>query len=419
MKRIAAFAGALAMALSAAATTAQAEPLPLARGVGVHEWLNWSPVNADKTYAWPPYRSEEAWLSGSRPLSDWPEGSPFDRIKGMGFDFVRLSVDPGPLVASEGARRAEALQILSDAVARITGAGLRVVFDLHGVSQLPETSMELIYGGADSEGVRRYRLMVRDVAAMLAAVGTDKVAIEPFNEPAYYPCDASGTDDWQRIMADTVRDIRAVSESLTIVATGACGGSVVGLVDLDPGFDDPNIRYSFHMYEPHSFTHQRAEREGGFASGLPWPPSSGTPEVALATIEAQLEAAGLSEGERRTNLAEARERIADYFAEDWNEARLEARFGEALDWARTHSIPPERLFMGEFGAIRMTADGRMGAFDPDRLRYIETVRRLAERSRIPWSIWEFSNPHGMSVIEPTGPARPDRGMLRALGLQAG
>ncbi|TJV02251.1 MAG: glycoside hydrolase family 5 protein, partial [Mesorhizobium sp.] len=87
----------------------------------------------------------------------------------------------------------------------------------------------------------------------------------------YYPCDPSGSDDWQRIMADTVRDIRAVSSELTIIATGACGGSIAGLVNLAPGFDDPNIYYSFHMYEPHSFTHQRSDGTGAFASGLPWP----------------------------------------------------------------------------------------------------------------------------------------------------
>ena len=406
----------IAWALGLAITTAQAAPLALHRGVGVHEWLNWSPINADGSYVWPPYRSEKEWLAGSRPLSDWPGGEEFARIESMGFDFVRLSVDPGPLVASHGKQRQEALEVLSNAVKRVTSSGLNVVFDLHGVSQVPAYSMALIQDGADTEGVARYREMVKDVAQMLVGVGTDKVALEPYNEPAYYPCNSGGSDDWQRIMADTVRDIRSVSSSLTIIATGACGGSIAGLVNLDPDFDDQNIYYSFHMYEPHSFTHQRSDKPNGFSSGLPWPASSGTPDSVAARLEARMDVAGLSPAEKRSNLAEARGVIDKYFQEYWGQSQLDASFQKVVGWAREHGIPSERLFMGEFGVILMSADGRMGAFDADRLRYISAVRRLAEQFHIPWSVWEFSNPYGMSVILPAGPAIPDGELLRALAL---
>lgn len=407
---------AIACALALAITTAQAAPLPLHRGVGVHEWLNWSPVNADGTYVWPPYRSEEEWLAGSRPLSDWPGGEEFARIEAMGFDFVRLTVDPGPLVASRGAKRQEALAILSSAVKRVTSNGLRVVFDLHGVSQVPAYSMALIQDGADTEGVALYRQMVKDVARMLVEVGTDKVALEPYNEPAYYPCNFLGGDDWQRIMSDTVHDIRSISSDLTIVATGACGGSIKGLVNLVPDFDDENIYYSFHMYEPHGFTHQRSENPNGFLSGIPWPASEATPEAVTATLEARMDAAGLSAAQRRSNLAEAREAISEYFEEDWGRSQLEQSFQTLVDWAEEHGIPAKRLLMGEFGVILMSSDGRRGAFDADRLRYMTAVRQLAEQFGIPWSVWEYSNPHGMSVILPSGPAVPDVKLLDALAL---
>ncbi|MER8647391.1 cellulase family glycosylhydrolase [Mesorhizobium sp. M0586] len=402
---------ALGMAMSA-----EAAPIPLERGVGVHEWLNWSPVEKDGSYKWPPYRSEKEWLAGGRPLTDWPDGDQFDRIRSMGFDFVRLSVDPGPLLASEGAKRQQALDMLAAAVQRVVSSGLKVVFDLHGVSQVPAYSMEMIYGGADSEGVARYRKMVVAVAAMLIKIGADKVALEPYNEPAYYPCDSSGSDDWQRIMAGTVRDIRAFSSELTIVATGACGGSIAGLVNLDPNFDDPNVYYSFHMYDPHSFTHQRADDKNAFSSGLPWPADASTPEVVAETLKAQMDAAGLSQIEEVMNMASARETIARYFEQNWGQSQLEAGFRQAVDWAEAHGIASRRLFVGEFGVILMSADGRMGAFDADRLRYLMAVRREAERFAMPWSAWEFSNPYGMSVIQPKGPAIPDREMLRALGL---
>jgi hypothetical protein len=72
--------------------------------------------------------------------------------------------------------------------------------------------------------------------------------------------------------------------------------------------------------------------------------------------------------------------------------------------------------MGEFGAMLMSPDGRSGAFDADRLRYLAAVRTEAERYNIPWAVWEYSNPYGMSVIVPEGPAVADREMLKALGM---
>ncbi|MDO1582796.1 cellulase family glycosylhydrolase [Rhizobium oryzicola] len=406
------------MLLQVVPSPSSAAPLPLKRGVGLHEWLNWSPLKKDGSYRWPPYRSVGEWLSGGRPLADWPKGDPFQKIRLLGFDFVRLTVDPGPLLDSNGPRRQQALKLLSDAVERLTRAGLKVVFNLHGVSQVPAYDMTILYGGANSQGVFRYRAMVKDVAAMLVKHGADKVAFEPYNEPAYYPCDANGTDDWQRIMAATVADIRSINRALTIVVTGACGGSITGLTNLDPKFDDENVYYSFHMYEPHSFTHQKADWENGFFSGFPWPAKTGTPANVIEGLRAHMLAEGLSPLQQEANITRLKPEIDDYFKEDWSAATMQARIEEAVTWADRHGIAPHRLFMGEFGVMRMSTDGRSGAYDADRLSYLQTLRSIAEKQGIPWSVWEYSNPYGMSVIEPKGPAVPDQRMLEALGLSA-
>jgi hypothetical protein len=407
---------ALALLAALAAAPAAAAPLELHRGVAVHEWLNWSPLEPDGSYRWPPFQTQEEWLSRDRPLSDWAAGDKFELIRSLGFDFIRLTVDPGPLLSTEGEKRQEALALLTADVTAVTQSGLKVVFNIHPVTQVPAYSNELVNGSADAPGVSRYRDMIVDLAKALVPLGTDKVAIEPFNEPSHYPCDMWGDNDWQQIMATTVAAIRAVSTEITVVATGACGGNVDGVTDLDPSFDDPNILYSFHMYEPHLFTHQRSEQEADFASGLPWPASEGSPEAARAMLSAHMDAAGVPPDEQARQLEAVRGYIDEYFAENWGEAQMQARLQQAVDWANAHNIPPSRLFMGEFGAMLMSADGRSGAFDADRLRYLETLRKLAEDHGIPWSVWEFSNPYGMSIIEPSGPALPDRKMLEALGL---
>ena len=406
----------LAITAALAIAPATAAPIELHRGVAVHEWLNWSPLDADGTYRWPPYRSQEEWLSGGRPMSDWPAGDKFELIRSLGFDFIRLTVDPGPLLSTHGDKRQEALALLAADVAAVTKSGLKVVFNIHPVTQVAAYSNDLVNGSAAAPGVAQYQGMIADLARTLVPLGVDKVALEPFNEPAHYPCDASGDDDWQKIMASTVAAIRAVSADLTIVATGGCGGNVDGVTDLDPSFDDPDILYSFHMYEPHLFTHQRSDRQGDFASGLPWPASEGTPAAVRAMLLAHMDAAGIPPDDQARQIGAVGSSIDQYFSENWGEAQMRARLEQAVDWAKTHDIPTSRLFMGEFGAMLMSDDGRSGAFDADRLRYLETLRRTAESFGIPWSVWEFSNPYGMSVIEPKGPALPDLGMLKVLGL---
>ncbi|MHB1102383.1 MAG: glycoside hydrolase family 5 protein [Devosia sp.] len=402
----------LALFTSAAA---MGEALPLKRGIGLHEWLNWAPLGEDGTYRRPPYQDVTGWLTGYRPLADWPPGSEFERIRNFGFDFVRLTVDPGPLLSSEGAERQEALAVLEAAVREVTSAGLKVVFNFHPNSQVPEFSPQQIEGSGDAPSILAYRQMVVEAAQMLAGVGVDKVALEPFNEPAYYPCDDTGTEDWQEVLAAQIHAIRAVSADLTIIATGACGGSITGLTDIDPSsFDDPAILYSFHMYEPHAFTHQR--EEGGWYAGLPWPTDGRSRDEVVEYLRAAMEVAGLDRLAREMALLSMNGALERYFAEGWGEAQLQERFDAALDWAIAYDIPPQRLFMGEFGVIALSANGSAGAFDADRYRYIEAVRTKAEQQGIAWSVWEYSNPYGMSFIVPVGPAVPDTGLVEALGL---
>ncbi len=396
--------------------TTQAAPLALHRGIGVHDLLNWAPLDSSGNYRQPPYNTTQEWLSGYRPLADWPAEDQFTRIKGFGFDFVRLSVDPGPLLVEDKAQRQAALQVLQNSVQHITDAGLNVVFNLHPNTQVEAYAPITIEQVSGSPEIARYTAMVAEVTAMLVPFGADRVAIEPYNEPQYYPCDASGTDDWQAIQTAQVQAIRAVSTEVTIIATGACGGDIDGLINLDAtAFDDPNILYSFHMYEPHSFTHQRLDN--GWASGLPWPASARSRKDAEAALTARMDAAGIGFLEQQGNWLQLAGDIDDYYATGYGEAQMAALFAQAVAWAKTQGIAPERLFMGEFGVIEMTAKGDSGALREDRDRYITAARSLAETYGMAWAFWEYANPYGMTFILPDGPAAvADETLYEPLGL---
>lgn len=386
------------------------------RGVGLHEWLNWSPLEQDGSYRWPPYQTVEEWLTRYRPLSDWPATDPVARIRTLGFDFVRLTVDPGPLLDSSGDRRNEAIAVIREAASKLIDADLAVVVNLHSVSQVPKYGKDVMIAGADSAEIAGYRQMVVDLTQGLLPLGTEMLAIEPFNEPTLYPCEAPQQADWQKVMETQVAAIRAVSQEITIVATGLCAGGVDGLVALKPTFDDPHILYSFHMYEPHVFTHQQPPTEGDYGSGLPWPNSGMTAEQAIAGLRDTMTAAGVPELDQYRQIGAVLPAVQEYFSETWDEARLEARIGEAVAWANRHGIPTSRLFMGEFGVIVQSADRKIGAPEADRSRYIRAARSIAEAHGIPWSVWEYSNPFGMTVIVGEGAAVADRDLLVALGL---
>jgi endoglucanase len=396
-------------------SNAVAAPIELHRGVALHEWLNWAPIDEAGQYRQPPYETMQGWLARNRPIGDWPEGNELERIRGFGFDFVRVTVDPGPLLASSGKDRELALGVLRDAVRQLIDADLKVVFNFHPNNQVETYSPVGIEKRPGSPEILAYSEIVIETTKMLGGFDKGMVAIEPFNEPAYYPCDTTGTEDWQNVLADQIKAIRAVDEDITIIATGACGGGVEGLVDVDATtLDDPNILYSFHMYRPHAFTHQRLE--DGWASGLPWPASAKSRDEVLATLDAAMIAAGVNPVERQINRFRISGDLDAYYAEDQGEAQMEGLFQQALDWAVANGVEKNRLFMGEFGVILRDAEGREGAFDDDRLRYLETARTLAESHGIAWSLWEYSNPHGMSFIVPEGPAVADPSLIEAMGL---
>jgi hypothetical protein len=392
----------------AARSYASAGPIALKRGVSIHEWLNWAPLAPSGDYKWPPYQD----------LKDWGSLRDFEKIKAMGLDFVRLSVDPGPLLAADGDRRAEALARLERDISAVADTGLKVIFDLHPVGQLPAWSLKALEVGPDDPMAIRYRAVVAGAAAMLARVGADRTALELMNEPQFYPCDGSGGREWETVLTGLVRAARSAAPDLTLIVSGACGGNITGLVQLNPArLGDDRLLYSFHFYEPLGFTHQGVA-EAHDVKGAPWPVDEQTIAGAITESERLLDRdESLTPSERRAKLASARQYLGDYAAGGWNEDPLQARFSEARAWAGQHGIQASQLLLGEFG-VMAAKDDRGGALGPDRFRWLDAVRKEAEALGVAWAYWEYSNPYGMSLTTPDKNRRPDPIALKALGLAA-
>jgi endoglucanase len=366
--------------LIASASWAQVQPakqsaVPAARlahirhGINLSEWF--AQVYDPKGYTKAHFES-------------WTTASDIALIKSAGFDHVRLSVNPQPIMDAARSRNgsAEYFGYLDAAVKMILDAGLAIEIDMHPDSDFKERLAK------EDEFVERFADFWSKVAQHYASWDSDRVFFEILNEP-----EMRDAYRWYGVEAKLAAAIRRAAPANTIIATGANWDNDDDLLFLEP-LPDPNVVYVFHFYEPHMFTHQGAtwgEYYWHWLKGLHYPSS---PENA-----AQVAAL----------VPEARERLQVIrFGQDhWDASRIEAEINQAADWARQRGVP---LICNEFGVYRAFADPQ------DRVAWIQDVRTSLERHNIGWAMWDYSGSFGVVTNRETK-AKLDEVTVRALGLK--
>lgn len=376
----------------AAALPAAAEEFRTSRGFSTDIWTEWMPLAdrmAEVDFAYPDY-----------PLHVTP--GDLAALAVQGFDTMRLTADPGPLLALPEDARAARVRGLVARVREAQGAGLKVILDLHAYPAPgePQDTATLL-----TSGFEVYLQLVGQVAGALDGLDPARTAFEPMNEPTI-DCEeiASGAPQrWPGLMARIHAAARAAAPDLPLVLSGACWGGAWGLAALEP-LPDPNVIWSFHSYEPFTFSHQGASwTEGPLVSlrDLPYPPER-TPATG------PLVAAALSRGAVD---AEALAALVDAYRASPPDA-VSAPLALAAAWADAQGIPRDRLLLGEFGALWRDEAG--SEMDPEsHFRFLADKRRAAEALGIGWIVWSFSG--AMGITEASGPRLEPR-TCAALGL---
>ena len=402
-------AGGAAIALttgSTAAAAAKAGPA-LRRGVNAWPWFSLTKeYPAPRTdYAWPPFQD-------ARPV---PRTADLRRLRAAGFDFLRVPVDPGPFLAFGEPERGRLLTALSEAVSEALAADLAVIVNLQINEATHHWNSSRLVAAADAPHFDGYRRLVCDVALRLAALRSARVLLEPVNEPPQ----ACAAPAWTGIQALLLTTARSVAADLPLVATGACGSMIPGLEALDaaPILALAPVYFTFHYYEPYLFSHQGAPwmREPVYRAlnAVPWPASAGSLARTLAAVRERMDAdTGLPPGERRRAYPETERLLRQYFEARPDRPFLEHGFARVQTFAARNGIPPERIVLGEFGALR--TDARYRAAGPeDRARYVRDVRLTAEACGFPWAFWNLFD--GMGLMDDSTRAF-DPAILAALGL---
>ena len=317
-------------------------------------------------------------------LQTWVTADDIALIKRMGFDHVRLSVNPQPMWRTNHADDlpVDYLGYLDSAVKMILDHGLAVILDIH-----PESDFKAKLAHDDAF-VEQFSDCWRALARHYSNLDPNRVFFEILNEP-----EVTDRYRWYGVETKLATAIRDGAPQHTILAAGARWSDDDDLLFLEP-LRDPNVIYSFHFYEPHIFTHQGAtwgENYWHYLHGLAYPSTMESAEKA-----AQLEPDAVN-----------RLFVIRYALGHWDAARIDAEIGQAADWARQHGVV---LTCNEFGVYRQYSDPN------DRARWITDVRTSLEKHNMGWTMWDYSGSFGV-VTRQNGKAVPDELAVKALGLR--
>ena len=304
----------------------------------------------------------------------------------LGFDNVRLSIDPAPLEADpRGAdgMNAEFLARLDRAVDAMLANRLAVEIDIHPEGPYKQQVR------TSNEAVDRFTTLWRRLAAHYATRDPEKVFFEIMNEP-----EVSDPYRWAGIQARVAAAIREAAPRNTIIATGPNYSGILDLLAM-PRLSDGNVIYTFHFYEPHEFTHQGAGWGATwwiYTHDIPYPAS----ENSMPDLVRQV-----------PDLA-YRFALENYWLDRWDGHRIRLMMDEAAFWAKTNNVP---LICNEFGAYREYSA------PASRMNWLRDVRTALEADGIGWTMWDYRGGFGVVYKEDGQPARVDDAVVEALGLK--
>ena len=277
-------------------------------------------------------------------------------IKSMGLDHVRLGFDQIVLEEAPFKYRKRIFELLSEFVSWCQKHDLGVVLNLHKAigNYCDIEEKETLF---DSEA-----LWDRFISLWLELEKTfhenSGVMFELLNE-------VRDIDPkmWNRLAEKTINAIRKVNKERKIIIGPTSWNSPWNLKDLQI-FEDENVIYTFHMYAPSEFTHQRGVlhwKQLYYNRALSYP---------CDDIEKYREYYRVVFGQDNA-----------YPTFDKMDIKFIGEFlAPAFDFVKAH--PDKILWCGEFGTIRH-------ADMTSRENYMNDIIKLLIENDIPYSVWNY------------------------------
>ena len=359
----------------------------------------------------------------------WQNAVPTSLLKALhnaGVTALRLCVDPGPLLAAQSNMDLDNLLApIANCISAIVDAELRCYVDMH----VEPAWFVAVKGWGDTDvidgptGPRFQRLVFveRRLAALLSrSFRPSDVGFELFNEPPQFS-DFNGKTAWTVQLKYLFDSVRSVAPELTLIIAGAGFGGVSGLITLDPSLFDANTMFSFHSYEPYTFTFQSLTGQwiGGwchlpYIKRLPFPPDKGVKAAAMKDMAAAVNADdNLTWLQKLKCISSGGAALDAYFDYPQGGSFIASFIRRAVEWADKNEIARNRILLGEFGAW---GDAAVGADEASKVNYYTTVVREAENAGIGWCVHDLEESQ-LEIYDHRWHAAPRRSLQNSIEIE--
>jgi hypothetical protein len=277
-------------------------------------------------------------------------------IKNMGLDHIRLGFDQIVLESEPYKYNERTMALVEKFVGWCEKHGLGIVLNMHkAIGNYCDIEESVTH--FDSEELQN-RFIALWLEMERRFSGKSGVMFELLNEVRDID-----PEKWNSLAVRTVDAIRKLNKDRKIILGSTCWGRTFNLKDLVV-LDDENVIYTFHMYDPSEFTHQKAV--------LHW--------------------TKLYYNRKMTYPCDDIERYRDYYRLLFNREDayshiermdieyLRELFAPVYEWIDKH--PDKILWCGEFGTIRH-------ADINSRENYMNDVIKLCKEYDIPYSVWNY------------------------------
>ena len=321
--------------------------------------------------------------------------SRLNKIRETGFDFVRMVVDPEPLLAADSASNVETTELDSRiaevifGVGRRVAANMKVIVDLHFhgelVSYLPGWNYVDVFDGGTKAArlgfvLTRLGASIHTAARMVCP--PDMVCFEIFNEPPG-PALVS-TASYIKHIESWWTQVRAVMPQHTIIVggnnsnaiDGRLAGTTSGLISLTASHFDQNTGFAIHCYTSPVFTLQAVTGTiFQYAHNIKFPASDNASEGAIKkafVIAARDDSEAIKAVVTKNSQYSS---IHQFFTIYGTKTALAAYLAVATAWADRAGISHKRIFNTEFG---VNFAGTEDADDSSVANFLRATREISE-----------------------------------------
>ncbi len=311
----------------------------------------------------------------------------FVNVKKLGCDVVRLPIHFERICEgiADYTIPVKILEILDKVAAWAEELKIYVIFDFHNnthADSVTSTDVEKVLNPIWKQLAERYK------------DASEYIVYELMNEPHGIDIEL-----WNEIIFRLFKMVRSIDKKHYIIAGGADWNSLAAMKTL-PDFEDDKVIYTFHFYDPHTFTHQ----------GAPW-----------AHMERVINIPFPYDPERMPALPEnpteeERQKFETYPEQGTVEA-VEAFFDQYVEFSVQRNSP---VFCGEFGCFIPFIKHE------ERVNWYEIVTNRLEERGIARTSWDYYGSFGIYKFDMSqfGKGRPewkfpedlDMDIVKALGL---